>query len=67
MKIGQKWKFLNATKCDGAPQIWCHLKAFVMVSEKKLQNLSCSTIFIFKTTKNCQNWSKMEIFGCNYM
>ncbi len=48
------------TKCDGAPNIWCHLKIFAMVSEKKLQNIDCRAIFTFKTMKNGQNWSKND-------
>ncbi len=58
MKIGQKLKFSGVTKCDGAPKIWCHFKAFAMVSEIKLQNFGRLTIFTFKTMKNGQNWSK---------
>ncbi len=36
MKISQKLKFSCAKKSDGAPKIWCHLKAFAMGSEEKL-------------------------------
>ncbi len=55
------------TKCNGASKILCLFKAFAMVSAKKLQNFGCRAIFTFKTMKNGQNWSKIEIYGHDKM
>ncbi len=62
-KIGQKLKFLGLTKCDGAPKIWCHLKAFAHVSEEKLQHFGCPTIFTFRMTKTEKNGQKLKFSG----
>ncbi len=54
-KNGQKFEFWDATKCNRAKKIGCHLKAFAMVSEKKLQHFDYRAILTFKTTKNDEN------------
>ncbi len=45
-------EFSGVPKCNSAQKIWCHLKAFAMVSEKKLQNFGCRAIFTLKMAKN---------------
>ncbi len=51
MQIGQKLKFLSETNCDRVPKIWCYLKAWFMVSEKK-------SYISFVTSFSPQRWTK---------
>ena len=62
VKIGQKLKFSDMTKLNRATKIWCHLKAFAMMSKKNYKILVVKPFLPSKLWKPVKIWSKIEIF-----